>query len=69
MELGKFSEEFAAESMRQIIKAVNYCHKNHLCHRDLKPENLLYETNKPNSLLKLIEFGVSTNFEPNVKLT
>lgn len=32
--------------------------------RDLKPENLLYESEKENSLLKIIDFGTSKEFVP-----
>lgn len=34
-------------------------------HRDLKPENILYETNKPGSLLKVVDFGTSVGFDPS----
>lgn len=36
--------------------------------RDLKPENLLYESEKDNSLLKIIDFGTSREFDVNQKL-
>jgi calcium-dependent protein kinase len=29
-------------------------------HRDLKPENIIFKSNNPDSLLKIIDFGVST---------
>ena len=32
--------------------------------RDLKPENLIYESEKENSLLKVIDFGTSKEFDP-----
>ena len=35
----------------------------------MKPENLLYESNKPNALLKMIDFGTSTVFEEEKKMT
>jgi serine/threonine protein kinase len=38
---GIFSEEEAAEIMKQIFSALNYSHKNNLVHRDIKPENIL----------------------------
>ena len=37
-------------------------------HRDLKPENLLYESDKEGSMLKVIDFGTSREFDPSVKL-
>ena len=58
-----FSEKQAAELMKQILSAVNYLHENEIVHRDLKAENLLFENQKPDSALKLIDFGVSTKFK------
>ncbi len=34
-------------------------------HRDIKPENLLFESLNANSRLKIIDFGVSTEFQEN----
>ena len=58
-----FSEKQAAELMKQILGAVNYLHENEIVHRDLKAENLLFENSRPDSSLKLIDFGVSTKFK------
>jgi serine/threonine protein kinase len=30
--------------------------------RDLKPENFLFENNKEDSIIKLIDFGLSTSY-------
>ncbi|CAD8110074.1 unnamed protein product [Paramecium sonneborni] len=65
---GSFSEKKAAEILKQILSAVNYCHQEKIVHRDLKPENLLYESDKENSLLKIIDFGTSREFDVNQKL-
>ncbi|CAD8079716.1 unnamed protein product [Paramecium primaurelia] len=65
---GSFSEKKASEIMKQILSAVHYCHDEKIVHRDLKPENLLYESEKENSLLKIIDFGTSKEFVPNQKL-
>ncbi|CAD8205468.1 unnamed protein product [Paramecium pentaurelia] len=65
---GSFSEKKAAEIMKQILSAVNYCHEQKIVHRDLKPENLLYESEEENSLLKIIDFDTSKEFVPNQKL-
>jgi 5'-AMP-activated protein kinase, catalytic alpha subunit len=36
-------ESEAKRYFRQIIDAVDYCHKRGVCHRDLKPENILID--------------------------
>lgn len=42
---------------RQIVSALLYCHRLHICHRDLKPENILL--NQANLQVKLIDFGMA----------
>nr|XP_015808987.2 cyclin-dependent kinase-like 5 isoform X3 [Nothobranchius furzeri] len=42
----------------QLIKAINWCHKNEIVHRDIKPENLLIGSN---DILKLCDFGFARN--------
>jgi calcium-dependent protein kinase len=37
--------------------------------RDIKPENILYESTKPNSPLKVVDFGTSKMMDPNKRLT
>ncbi|KAI3644844.1 hypothetical protein MP228_011008 [Amoeboaphelidium protococcarum] len=49
----------ARRFFRQLISAVDYCHKNSIIHRDLKPENLLLDSNKN---IKLIDFGFGNTF-------
>lgn len=46
--------------MKQIMLAVNYLHTHGIVHRDLKPENFLFEDDSERSLLKLIDFGLSS---------
>jgi calcium-dependent protein kinase len=58
------TEEKASGYMKEILQALNYCHKRQIVHRDLKPENILLESSAKNSLIKLIDFGVATIFEP-----
>jgi len=36
--------------------------------RDLKPENLLFESQKEDSVLKVIDFGTSKVFDPTRKM-
>jgi len=64
----QFRETKAADTMKQIFNAVNFCHLNHIVHRDLKPENILYDSKKVNSVIKLVDFGISGTFKHNEKL-
>lgn len=50
-------EDEAIIIFRQIIAALLYCHRMHICHRDLKPENILLDPNK--MTVKLIDFGMA----------
>ena len=54
-----FEEKYAARIFKQILNAINYCHKLDIAHRDLKPENFLYETKKEDAEIKVIDFGLS----------
>merc|ERR1719291_1578291 len=71
IESGHFTEVQAAVLMQQIIRAIYYMHENQVCHRDLKPENFLFMTKDPieKNLLKIIDFGLSCQFEANQVLT
>ena len=69
-EKGKqFTEKQAANIFKQMMSAVNYCHKNGIVHRDLKPENLLYFDKSENSPIKVIDFGMSKRLDHNKLLT
>ena len=66
-ETSTFTENQAAEYMRQLLSALVYCHNLKIMHRDLKPENILLESKDLNSQLKVIDFGVSTHYTPGKK--
>lgn len=66
-ELKQFSERDAADAVWQMLLALNYLHSHGIVHRDLKLENFLYDQ-KNSSHLKLIDFGFSKVWEPNVKM-
>lgn len=68
LEVQHFSEQQAAEYMRQILSAVAYCHSKNIVHRDLKPENLLFDSTRKDASLKVIDFGTSKRFEAGKKM-
>jgi calcium-dependent protein kinase len=64
---GFFSEEEAANIMKQLLSAVNYLHLNGITHRDLKPENFIYES-ETSDVIKICDFGMSIKTDNNFKL-
>ena len=58
-----YTEKEAAILFKQIMSAINYCHKQGISHRNLKLENLLYVSKVKNAQIKIIDFGFSTFFE------
>jgi hypothetical protein len=54
-------EERARELFRQILAAVEFCHRCHVVHRDLKPENILLDDE---GTVKVADFGLSTIVKP-----
>mmetsp|Transcript_51788 Transcript_51788/g.152619 ORF Transcript_51788/g.152619 Transcript_51788/m.152619 type:complete len:543 (-) Transcript_51788:97-1725(-) len=63
----RFSEVDACDAARQMLLAVNYLHTHGIVHRDLKLENFLYDC-KNGDHLKLIDFGFSKAWDPNLKM-
>jgi len=64
---GRFAEEQAADSMRQMLLAVAYLHAHWICHRDLKPENFVFDKVDSNHL-KMIDFGFACRFEEGTRM-
>lgn len=60
---GHFTEAEAKKVFREMLRALNYCHSVKICYRDLKPENFVYVDEKPDSHIKLIDFGLAKSFE------
>lgn len=63
---GHYSEKAAADLARVIVSVVETCHSLGVMHRDLKPENFLFLSQKEESSLKTIDFGLSMFFKPGI---
>jgi calcium-dependent protein kinase len=64
-----FSEEDAADLIRQILSAIVYCHERKIVHRDLKPENILIDSISDHRIsIKIIDFGTADAFSPDSKM-
>jgi len=60
LEKEHFSEREAADTVRPIIDAINYCHNLNIIHRDIKPENLLFSKKDPlMRTIKVSDFGLA----------
>ena len=54
--------------VEQILRAVCYMHKRHVCHRDIKLENIMYADRSPEAPIMLIDFGLSNKFTKGEKM-
>ncbi len=66
--LRSLPEGKAAKILRQILSAMDTCHKKNIVHRDLKPENILFEGHSIESTVKVIDFGRSKLLQPTQKI-
>mmetsp|Transcript_6866 Transcript_6866/g.871 ORF Transcript_6866/g.871 Transcript_6866/m.871 type:complete len:110 (+) Transcript_6866:342-671(+) len=57
-----FTEKEAAEILYKLLHATNHLHSVNICHRDLKPENCLFDSEKDDAEIKVIDFGLSNKF-------
>jgi calcium-dependent protein kinase len=64
-----FSERDAANIIKQVLSAINYCHQRNIVHRDLKPENLLLDKDSVNPKVTIIDFGTSGIIDPAKKMS
>ncbi|XP_045491722.1 aurora kinase A-B [Colias croceus] len=65
-ERGRFDDRIAAIYVRDLTKALIYCHTKKVIHRDLKPENLLIGHNWE---LKIADFGWSVHSPSSRRMT
>jgi len=58
-----YTEAQCAKLVKQMLSALRYIHKQGIIHRDLKLENFLFSSARPDSELKMIDFGLSKHFD------
>ncbi|KXZ51601.1 hypothetical protein GPECTOR_12g565 [Gonium pectorale] len=57
-----YCEREVAWLMRQLLSAVGHLHANAIVHMDIKPENLVFASRREDSVIKLIDFSLSSFF-------
>lgn len=62
------SEDEGRFLFKQIISAVDYCHRNHVAHRDLKLDNTLLTADKP-PMVKICDFGFARGWGEDAHFT
>ena len=58
-------EKTAARITHSLAAGLYYLHNYGIVHRDLKPENVLMTSNKPDSDVKIMDFGLSKMIGPS----
>jgi len=58
-----YTEAQCAKLVKQMLSSLRYLHSKGIIHRDLKLENFLFSSPRPESELKMIDFGLSKHFE------
>lgn len=61
-------EDEALYFFKQIMSAVEYCHKHQVAHRDLKMDNTLLDDHDP-PRIKLCDFGFARNWNDQPEMT
>lgn len=60
-----YTEKEVGRAMRQVLSAIHYMHSKRIIHRDIKLENILWESDHPEAVIKVIDFGLSKQYSPN----
>ncbi|KAK1333040.1 hypothetical protein QTO34_006573 [Cnephaeus nilssonii] len=63
---GPLSERQARAAFRQVVSALQYCHRRGIAHRDLKPDNILLDED---GTVKLADFGFGRRVSDDSKLS
>ncbi|XP_073028615.1 serine/threonine-protein kinase PEPKR2-like [Primulina eburnea] len=63
---GLYSEQKAANMIKELMLAVRYCHEMGVVHRDIKPENILLTSS---GQVKLADFGLAVRILDGQSLT
>lgn len=61
----KFSDYDVRYYMYEILRALDYCHKNGIMHRDVKPHNIIID--HKTRQLRLIDWGLAEFYFPDVE--
>jgi serine/threonine protein kinase len=69
IELKRFTEKDAAQTMIQAFRAIEHMHEANLVHRDIKPENLLLSDKSATATIKLADFGFATTCDATTQLS
>ena len=63
----KFSDKTVLMIAIQLLERIQFFHDNNYIHRDIKPENFTIGLKKKNTVLYLIDYGLSRKFYDNKK--
>lgn len=62
MRRGKFTESAVGSILMKLLSAISHLHSLKISHRDLKPENFIYSSPDPDAEIKIVDFGMSSQF-------